>query len=203
MRNGGGGIVEIRETKEQIETASEHNNKRAAVLIIVLAAGLAIIEMAGSEAQFTSMKDDIDASDLYNFYQAKTIRSTILSTAVESTGAVDAAASAPAPGSATPLLKQVAAWKKEMDRLNSEPETGQGREQLLARARVVEAERDKEMSAFRQYEMSAALMQLAIVAASASVITAIVWLEVAGVVFGFAGIVLGVLGWLAPSLLSS
>ena len=190
--------MEIRETKEHIDHASENKNKRTAVLIVVLAAALAIIEMAGSEAQFTSMKSDIDASDLYNFYQAKTIRATVLRTAVENTGLGDSEPSA----SASPLLKQVAAWKKEADRLDSEPETGQGRQQLLARAQVVEKERDREMSSFRQFEMSAALMQLAIVAASASVITAIVWLELAGLVFGVGGIVLAALGWLAPALLS-
>ena len=74
--------MEIKETQEQIEHAQKHN-KRAALMIIVLAALLAISEMAGKHAQTASIAYNIEANDLWAFYQARTIRSTILRTTSE------------------------------------------------------------------------------------------------------------------------
>src|ERR1700730_12182531 len=76
-------ILEISETQEQIEHAQQKHNKRAAIMIIVLAALLAISEMAGKHAQTASIAHNIEANDLWAFYQARTIRSTILRTASE------------------------------------------------------------------------------------------------------------------------
>ena len=76
--------MEVHEAHEHIEKAHHQNNKRAAILIVGLAAALAITEMAGKEAQFASIAHNINTSDTYAFYQAKTIRSTTLQAALQS-----------------------------------------------------------------------------------------------------------------------
>ena len=76
--------MEAQETHEQVEQAHHQKNKRAALLIIGLAAALAIAEMVGKEAQFASIAHNIESSDLWAFYQAKTIRMSQVQTAADS-----------------------------------------------------------------------------------------------------------------------
>ena len=49
----------------------------------VLAALLAISEMGGKSAQTNALSSHIDASNLWTFFQAKTIRQTTMRTAAE------------------------------------------------------------------------------------------------------------------------
>jgi len=59
------------------------------------------------------------------------------------------------------------------DRYQSEPETGEGRKELSARAKEAEKKRDTAMAAYHHYELASAAVQIAIVLASASIITSI------------------------------
>jgi hypothetical protein len=191
--------VEVHETTERIEHA-EHamhqEKKRAALLIIVLAVALAIIEAAGKEAQFASVAHNILASDTYAFFQAKTIRTTFLHAAIETVDAL-----IPAGQRGEQVEKVTTSWKNTVDRLDSEPSTGEGRKELLERARVFEEQRDEEEHAYHHFEFAAAGLQLAIVVASAAVITELALLEIVSAGIGVASVVLGVFGWLVPSFL--
>jgi Domain of unknown function (DUF4337) len=192
--------VELHETREHVERA-EHakhqERKRTALLIIVLAVALAIVEMAGKEAQFASIADNILSSDTYAFYQAKTIRLTFLS------AAADAAEKIPTDDAqhSEALHQLIAEWRSTVDRLESDPATAEGRKELLVRARALEEERDREQSSYHHYEYSAAGLQLAIVVASAAVITEMTLLEIISAGIGIAALGLAALGWLAPTLL--
>lgn len=191
--------MEIHETHEHIEEAHHKDNKRAAILIIVLAAALAIVEMAGKEAEFASLASNIETSDLYAFYQAKAIRATVLKTAVESFQIQAAEATAPAEKSVR--QKQIESWQATGKRLESEPATHEGQKELLERAKHAGERRDHELHAYHDYEYGAAMLQLAIVMASAAVITEMWLLELVSAGFGAIGIAMGLIGWLAPALL--
>src|SRR5436190_24109035 len=58
-------------------------NKRVALLISVLAVVLAFSETLGKGAQTGALAYNIEASNLWAFFQAKTIRQTVLRTAAE------------------------------------------------------------------------------------------------------------------------
>lgn len=191
--------MEIHETHEHIEEAHHKDNKRAAILIIFMAAALAIVEMAGKEAEFASLASNIETSDLWAFYQAKTIRSTMLQTAIEGTQVLPDEGLSPERQALR--QKQVATWQKTTDRLESEPKTHEGRKELLERAKVAGERRDHELHAYHDYEYGAAMLQLAIVMASAAVITEMWLLELVSAGFGAIGIAMGLIGWLAPALL--
>jgi hypothetical protein len=197
--HGAEGFLEVHETHEQIEHAHHQKNKRAAILIIGLAAALAISEMAGKEAQFASIAHNIESSDLWAFYQAKTIRSTMIHTAVEATNLLstdDVAADRTAA-----RQKQVDTWKSAADRLDSDPTTHEGRKELSERAIEIGKTRDEEIHAYHDYEYGSAALQLAIVMASAAVITELTLLEIVSGALGVAGIAFGLIGWLSPALL--
>ena len=72
------------EAHEQVEHAEhiEHaagSNKKIALVIAVMALLLAFSETLGKSAQTEAMNLNIQASDLWNFFQAKTIRRTVVS----------------------------------------------------------------------------------------------------------------------------
>ena len=89
----------------------------------------------------------------------------------------------------------VLAWKKTADRYQSEPETGEGRKELADRAKAAEKKRDKSLAAYHHFEVSSAAVQIAIVLASASIITsipALVWIAGTLGALGVAFCVIGI-----------
>jgi hypothetical protein len=169
----------------------EHtSNKGVALLISVLALVLAFAETLGKGAQTGALAYNIEASNLWAFFQAKTIRQTVLRTAAEQ---VEAG------GGSESLRKQAAKWKETAGRYQSEPETGEGREQLAARAKEAEKKRDTSMAAYHHYELASAAVQIAIVLASASIIAEIAALAWAGAALGVVGVVFCLIGFFFPT----
>jgi hypothetical protein len=190
--------LEVRETHEHVEEAHQKHNKRAALMIILLAALLAICEMAGKHAQTASIAYNIQANDLWAFYQAKTIRSTILRTAIESAELL------PKDGPQEALdarAKQLASWRKTADRYESDPASKEGRKELAERATATSELRDHKLNVYHEFEYASAALQLAIVMASAAVITELVLLELVAAGLGCVGLGLALIGWIAPMLI--
>ena len=166
-------------------------NKTIALLISVLALVLAFSETLGKSAQTAGLAYNIEASNLWAFFQAKTIRQTVLRTAAEGAEAAGAAAEG--------QKKQIAKWKDTAQRYQSEPETNEGRDQLAARAKEAEKKRDRSMAAYHHYEVASAAVQIAIVLPSASIIAEIIALAWIGVGLGVLGVVFCVIGFFFPS----
>ena len=101
----------------------------------------------------------------------------------------------------TGLKKQVETWRKTAERYETEPETGEGRQELAAKAKVKEAARAKAMSAYHMFEYGSAALQLAIVLAGAAALTNVMALALVAGGLGLLGVVFGALGFLAPTLL--
>ena len=190
--------MEIQETQEQIEHAQQKHNKRAALLIIILAALLAISEMVGKSAQTASIAHNIEANDLWAFYQAKTIRSTVLRTAIE-TASLLPMDGVPELGAAR--KKQLESWQKTAERYESDPATQEGRKELAERAKATTELRDRKLNIYHEFEYGSAALQLAIVMASAAVITEIALLEIVAGGLGLIGLGLALIGGFAPTLI--
>lgn len=94
---------------EPLEDAVESDNKKVALLIAILALFLALAEAGAKNAEHRATELNIESSDLYNFYQAKKVRSTIAETAAESLEAERGATSDPQVQAA--IDKQIASFK--------------------------------------------------------------------------------------------
>jgi hypothetical protein len=173
--------------------------RRVAILISVLAALLAFAEMGGKNAQNTALIRNQDAANLWAFFQAKTIRMTTMVTAAENLEAV--AAGEGSAGDRVKAADQIAKWKATAARYQSEPETGEGRKELAARAKAAEGQRDRALAAYHQLEYGSAAFQLGIVLASAAVVTGVAMLAYVAAGLGAAGLFFTALGWFAPALL--
>ena len=169
------------------------SNKKIAMFISILAVVLAFSETLGKSAQTLALTLNIEASNHWAFFQAKTIRMTTLRTAAE-------LEIARGPGAAAKELLQKRAddWKKTAARYDSEPETQEGRKELAARAKAAEKSRDRNLAAYHHYELASAATQIAIVLASAQVITGVVALMWGSAALGVAAVVFCLIGFFAP-----
>jgi len=173
-------------------------DKRIALLIAILALFLAVVETGAKSAQTEALTRNVEAANLWSFFQARTIRQTTLRTAAEE---AELARVAAADELKEAIVAQQKRWRDTIARWESEPDTGEGRKELAERARKAEAVRDRSMSAYHLLEYAAAAFQVAIVVASASIITGVSLLAMGGMVLGLIGAVLGAFGWLAPAAL--
>jgi len=169
--------------------AETGGNKKIALLISILALVLAFSETLGKSAATAALSYNIEASNLWAFYQSKTIRRTTLRTEAEHLAVQNDSPKA---------KEQVKKWKDTAERYQNEPETGEGRDQLAARAKAAEKKRDAMMAAYHHYEVSSAAVQIAIVVASASIIAAVPALVWLAMTLGVLGVVFFVIGFWFP-----
>jgi Domain of unknown function (DUF4337) len=188
----------IEETKEGHE-GSRSANLRIGLLIAALAALLALLEAGGKSAQTEAINANLQASDLWAFFQAKTARMTTIQTAAES-AKLSLLGGLPAETKAA-IQKQIDSWNATVERYDSEPQTGEGRKELAERAKEAEADRDHKLAAYHLFELGSAASQLAIVLASAAIITGLIFLVYLAGVLGVVGAALGLMAWQVPTLL--
>src|SRR5437764_9506186 len=189
------------ESMEQADQAKEASgeNRKIALLIAVIALCLALSETLGKGAQTESISKNVEASNLWAFFQAKSIRRTTVQTAADQGKISLAGASDDATKAA--LQKQIDDWQKTAARYRSEPETGEGTEQLAERAKHAEHERDLATAKYHHYELASAAFQIGIVLASATIITGIIALAWISGLLALAGIAFTALGAFMPHLL--
>jgi Domain of unknown function (DUF4337) len=153
------------------------SNKKIALLIAVMALLLALAETAAKSAQTDAINSNVEASNLWAFFQAKTIRMTTVRTAAEDMTITRDALTDDAAKVA--MTRQIENWQRTAQRWDTEPETREGRRELAARAQAAELKRDKKYKAYHDFEVASAAFQIGIVLASATVITgalALAWL---------------------------
>ncbi len=188
----------------------EHDNKAVALVIAVLALMLAISEIFGQKAQTATLQSNIEASNLWAFYQAKTIRKTVTESFADEVDLLQLAATDPAQKKA--MQERVAKWRAAADRYESEQgkpildpktkketgkfEPGEGRKELISRAKDAEKTRDKYGIKHVRFEFATGAFQIAIVLASASIITSMVALLWMAGGLGGIGVILLLSGFL-------
>ena len=175
-------------------------NKKIALLIAVIALCLAFSETLGKSAQTSALNYQIESSNLWNFFQAKSIRRTNTIVAGEAmkaelTDAVDGPRKAA-------MEKQLDEWAKTAARYRSEPEAaggkGEGTVELARRAIEEQKKRDDSLARYHHYEVASAAFQIAIVLASATVITGMLALTYLSAVLAVVGIGFMAIGLFAP-----
>jgi Domain of unknown function (DUF4337) len=152
------------------------SNKKIAIFISLIALLLAIAETFAKGAQTEQISKNVEASNLWSFYQAKTIRQTSIKTAAEQME-IDVAL-ARDPVVKDRLQARVTAWKADADRYQSEPKTGkkgenigEGRKELQQRAIAAEKERDVAADKYHLFEIASAIFQIALVLTSVYLLT--------------------------------
>lgn len=179
--------MSIPEALEKV--VEDSTNKWTAIYIAALAVLLAICSIGDDDASKTAVRANIQASNTYAFFQAKNIRQTDYKIAVDQfkSDLLDLNLSEQA---RQYLNDKIAAYEAIIKRYDSEPEKGEGKKELLAKAHNWEAERDLALKRDPYFDLSQGLLQIAIVLASVSLILG------GSFLLSFSG-VLGVVGTIA------
>jgi hypothetical protein len=157
---------------------------KAGWVITVLAALLAINTLMGGSNSSKVLNNTIDANNTWAFYQAKSIKQTLAEMAHD-----DAARSGD--------KKKQESLQKKIDRYESDPATGEGKKELMAKARKLEEDRAVAKSRGPWYTYAGSLLQIAIVLLTASILAVNNRLFIASLwVGGLAGVLMSQAVWL-------
>lgn len=180
---------------------AKEKDRRAAIVIAILALFLALSEAGAKKADHISTEKNIESSDLFNFYQAKKIRSTIVETAAQTLESQMPGVSDPKAHDA--LEKQVADFKTKSAEFEHDPKKPEDSlDAIQDRANEAGDARELANRQLEHYELGSGAVQIAIVLASAAIITgvgALMWFSVA---LGAVGVLLMTLGFFAPTMIS-
>lgn len=131
---------EAHEMAEQIKHIDQ-NQIKGAILVSILAMALAIVSLGGNNAAKEATQENILAANAYNFYQAKNVRQTAYKLAADQIEA-DLLGDKLSPKTREYLQKKLGDYQKNIARYESEPETKEGKKELLAIAKAHEKHRD-------------------------------------------------------------
>lgn len=152
--------------------ADETFRKLTAIYVGIAAMLLAIAALGGSHATKTMLNANIQASDTYGFYQARNIRQTSYQLAADELE-LQLAALPDLPGEAKSKIEgTIKHYKNTVARYESNPATGEGKKELLAKAKALEHQRDLAAERDPNFEYSEALFQIAIVLGSVAIVAA-------------------------------
>lgn len=130
---------------------------KAGWVIVVFAALLAINTYMGGSNSSKVLNNTIEANNTWSFYQAKSIKQTLAEQSQDDARFRND-------------TKRVEALQAKIDRYESEPATGEGKKELMEKARKLEADRAVAKTRSPWYTFAGSLFQIAIVLLSASIL---------------------------------
>ena len=142
---------------------------KAGLVICVLAALLAINTLMGGSNSSKILNNTIEANNTWSFYQAKSIKQTLAEMALDD--AVRAGDK-----------KKSEVLSAKIDRYDNEPK--EGKKDLMAKARNLEAERATAKARSPWYTYAGSLFQIAIVLLTASILAVSMSLYFASIAVG-------------------
>ena len=157
--------------------------------------------LGARKAEHLSTEENIQASDLFNFYQAKKLRSTIAETAAQ---ALEATASAVTDEKAhVAVEKQIADWKARVSNFAKDTKNpDDSLDRIQERAKAAGKSRELSNHKLEHFEYASGALQIAIVLASAAIITTMPILAWIAGLLGLIGAILMAFGYFAPAVLT-
>jgi hypothetical protein len=178
------------------EKETDQFKTRAAVVIAFFAMCLAITGLGGANATKDAFNNNILASNFFSFFQAKNIRQTSYQLAADELELTLLNNPALPAEARKTIQAKIDAYKKTIERYESEPDTREGKKELLQRAQAHEAARDHALKQDPYFDYAEALLQIAIVLISVAIVAGVPWLAYFGGLLGFIGILLSLNGFL-------
>lgn len=175
---------------------SDTFKQRAAVAIAVFAMVLAICGLGGGNATKDAVNNNVEAANTFAFYQAKNARQTSYLLAADQIELGFLADPALPAARREALEKKVADYRATVTRYESDPRTNEGKKELLVKANKHVVDRDHALKQDPYFDYAEALLQIAIVLISVSIIANLPWLAFFGGGIGILGIFFTINGFL-------
>jgi len=155
---------------DRLKSDSEELKRWIGVYIGVLAVLLAVCNVGGANAAKDATRANIEASNIWAFFQAKNLRRTMYTVAAEDLEATLAAQSGLTEAARKVVEDKIKIHRAEAARMKSEPKAGDGMDQLFTKAKALEIERNVALRKDPYFDWSQAMLQIAIVLASVHLI---------------------------------
>ena len=152
--------------------------------------------MGGDNVDKDAQRFNIDASNTWSFFQAKNVRRAGLRLASDELELMLAANPSLDASTRSAIQAKVDAYKAQDKKLTSEPDKQEGLDELYVKAKALEAQRDVALAQDPYFDWSNALLQIAIVLASVSIISGSTMLLAASGALGLVGSFLMLNGFL-------
>jgi Domain of unknown function (DUF4337) len=148
----------------------EIRDKWIGIYIGCLAVALAICALGGGNAAKDATLKNIDATNTWNFFQAKNQRRISLELATDDLDLQLKTAAGLTPEARQLITDKITSRRADIARLKSEPASNEGMDQLMVKAKGLEKERDDAMKRDPYFDYGQAFLQIAIVVASVALI---------------------------------
>lgn len=167
---------------------------RGAITISILAAMLAIVTLISNSNSSRVLTNNIMSNDTWAFYQAKSIKQSVYELSAEQVVNQLQGQTTLTAAERADLQKRLEKYQAAVARYESDPVSGEGKKELMARAHRLESERDAARQRSPWLSFSSALIQIGIVLSSTAILAvsmALLWSSVAAGGLGVALFVLG------------
>ena len=159
----------------------------ASITITIFAALLAITSWLGGQVSGKIMADNIELGDIWSFYQAKSIKQNMYQLNLDDLKIEIAETS-----DVTLKSKmQVRAdnYQKYIDVLESDPKSGEGKKEILAKGRALEADRDSAKKRSPFFGMAGTIIQIAIIFSTTAILAVSMALWYSSIGVGIIGLI--------------
>jgi hypothetical protein len=200
---------QIREAAEDEEATAERKaierfRITAAIVIAILAMLLAIASLGGDNSTKETLNANIQVTDTWAFYQAKNIRQTanqLAANELEAQLLLHGGSLSEADRQS--IQQRIDGYRATAVRYESEPDPndptdplkGEGKKELMAKAQHWEGVRDHALQQDPNFDYATALLQIAIVLASVSIIAVSRPILIGSIVVGALGFILTLNGY--------
>jgi hypothetical protein len=161
--------TDIPEIEHERHAHPDSFRRVSGIYVGIVALLLAISTLGGGRATKEMLSASIRVSDTYSFAQAKYDRQTTYELAADQLEAQLTEQPAMSDAAKATLTASIDKYRKAAAHYASDPSTGEGRKELLAKAKEWEARRDHAEAQDPNFQFAAAFFQIAIVLASVAI----------------------------------
>jgi hypothetical protein len=174
----------------RLATDKDRRDRWTGVYIGILAALMAICTMLGNNATKDANRFNIEANNNWNFFQSKNLRRQVVRLHVDQLEMDLASNTSLAEAMRVAYKKRIDDYKALDKQLSSDVTRNEGLDELFAKGKALEAQRDAALAKDPYFDWAQALLQIAIVLASVCLITGAIWLVYASSVLGLLGLLM-------------
>lgn len=180
---------------------ADNRTRWIGVYIAALAVLLSIATMIGQNAEKEAAKANLDATNLWAFFQAKNIRREQFRVAAENMRLKLAENPDLAPEARSMIKASLEKYDEKIARYTSDKKRNEGLDELWERAKSIEKTRDDLLARDPYFDYGEAFIQISIVLASVAIVTGGATALVLSVIIGAIGLVATANGvWMFASL---
>ena len=165
-------LKQLSKKSDQVgEAPTSKIKNKAALIISIFAAIYSFDAYIGNTLSSRILNETIHLNDVYSFYQAKSIKQSLYQMAADDVEMV-LEDKALAETTRQQLTDRLNKYKSAVARYESDPATGEGKRELLASAKQIEASRDHAKKQAPWIGVAGSVMQISIVLITASILSA-------------------------------